>query len=275
MGDHRSSWGARARRLPVAAALFGTLLPSRAAAAHDAIAMLAQGDTASAIAALEARVRAEPTDTESHYQLGRLLALRASHRATEFEGRQAAERHLEDGQNLVHVPPLPVSPPDCGGVLFCENFSRPERFNALLYEAKDLSHLVDKVRDQVLESYRTALAYDPAYLPAARGMLALFHDEGRWEEYQRVARGAVAAALDSAWAHLLPSPPGCGAPAPSKPPTAPSPTGSHGSPRTSAVPSRTRLACCDPATRNGCKDSPRSRGGRSARSTGARRIPCI
>lgn len=119
---------------------------------------------------------------------------------------RALEDRLRDGLGLVSAPALPLSSPECGGLgdeLFCLNFARPFHFNSILYQAADLSGAVSGLLQEVIRLYRAALGYAAGYLPAAKRLLTLFHDEGRWSEYLAEAEDVVRSQPDSGWSYLL------------------------------------------------------------------------
>jgi GWxTD domain-containing protein len=127
----------------------------------------------------------------AHYELGRIL-----------------EEELADYEHLVFLPPSrrefgEASADPLGGTssgafcpagvaFFCYNYTRARDFNLLFEEvANPASDRAETHPPRIEEQYRTALAYDPGFEPAARGLMALYLRLGRTEEFREVAAELV------------------------------------------------------------------------------------
>jgi GWxTD domain-containing protein len=136
---------------------------------------------------------------EAHYELARIF-----------------EEELADYEHLVFLPPSrrefgqavadPLGGPSSSSIcpqgvsFFCYNYTRTKDFNLLFEEvANPASDRAESHLPRIEDHYRTALTYAPSHEMAARGLMALYLRQERFEDFQTTAEDMVA--LDSTRAY--------------------------------------------------------------------------
>jgi hypothetical protein len=141
-----------------------------------------------------------------------LLREHREHWNADFEAelwyRRAAllDDWLRNFDHLVNVPQLPVSTPGCISYgYFCENFVRPEQFNARFIEAPSLSGAITDQRRTVTRWLDSALTLQPAHLAARRLRLRRAAIDGQWGDFDQVAQDGIRADSQSVlpWLALI------------------------------------------------------------------------
>ena len=108
-----------------------------------------------------------------------------------------------DTRHLMFVPSIPINTPDCSGLgAFCQNFTRPKRFNEHFKNAGDLSENGEDDFERMVEAFRRALDADPTHEPAFRRLTIHFIDRGNLPEAKRLTMSFVSNAPQSPWGHL-------------------------------------------------------------------------
>ena len=108
-----------------------------------------------------------------------------------------------DTRYLAFVPNSPVNTPDCAALgAFCQNFTRPKRFNEHLKNATDMTEDGEDDFERMSTAFRTALDADPAHDGAFRRMAIHLIDRGDLAEARRMAQSYRAKAPDSPWGYF-------------------------------------------------------------------------
>ena len=90
-----------------------------------------------------------------------------------------------------------------GVARFCLNYTRPRSFNGQLAAAGRASERDTDYPPRIEAHYRAALSHAPFHRPAARGLLALLHRQGRFGGMAAEARRLAEADSTDAYAHIF------------------------------------------------------------------------
>lgn len=108
-----------------------------------------------------------------------------------------------DTRYLMFVPDIPVNTPDCSALgAFCQNFTRPKRFNEHFKNAADLSEEGEDDFEEMAYAFRQALDADPTHGVAFRRLTIHLIDRGDLAEARSLAQSYRSRVPESPWGYL-------------------------------------------------------------------------